>query len=254
MAQTSLHSLHRRARLVAGALLFLACGPVADTSTGSSASDGTTTGASESGTSGSSGTQSSTSSEPTTADEPGTSAATSGTVTGTTGDLPPGVECLQDADCQVVEDCCTCDARPIGEPFDTCQLACDVTACDLAFELEVAAACRGGRCEFTSGACTGTPACDEPPPECESGTIPAIDGDCWGECVAPLACAGTCAGEGAACGVGWACVESQSSSPVCHPVPLACEGVPTCECMPDEVCMFGPCSDDGGGLLCEDGG
>lgn len=251
----------RLPRVLAGAVLLLACGPAPDSTTsasetgdtGSDSASGTTgSGTTGSATDSTSATGSSgTSVEPTTADEPGTSTATSSP--GTTGELPPGVECLEDADCQIVEDCCQCAAQPIGEPFEACQQACDQMACDVTFEIEVAAACRGGRCTFVSGACTGTPACDEPPPDCEAGTIPAIAGDCWGECLAPLACEGSCIANPNDCGVGWTCVGSQAGNDRCRPVPLACNGTPTCDCMPD-ACEFAGCAEDGGDLYCVDGG
>lgn len=245
-------------------LLLAACPGDPDTSTGSEASsaaasdtdlsqsntsDPTGTGT---GTAAATGTDASTGDPPTTG-SPDTSD------TGTSPDLPPGVECVTDEDCQLIDNCCDCAGAPLGEEPPPCRNPCAATRCDDDFGIEVGAACRNGVCALAAGSCAGSPACGEPPPDCNAGTIPAGSGDCWGECQAPNTCGGSnCDGDDPnSCGVGWVCVESQSQGAFCEPVPLACGGVPTCDCVYAETAgmCLGACSDDGNGkLLCEDGG
>jgi len=238
-------------------LLLLAAGPGdPDTSTGSEASSAAAsdTGLSQSNTSDPTGTGTGTGTDASTGDPP-----TSTSDTGTSPDLPPGVECVTDEDCQLIDNCCDCAGAPLGEEPPPCRNPCAATRCDDDFGIEVGAACRNGVCALAAGSCAGSPACGEPPPDCNAGTIPAGSGDCWGECQAPNTCGGdNCDGNDPnSCGVGWVCVESQSQGAFCEPVPLACGGVPTCDCVYAETAgmCLGACSDDGNGkLLCEDGG
>jgi len=81
---------------------------------------------------------------------------------------------------------------------------------------------------------------------------------CYGPCVPANMCEGLpmeC--DAGTCGDGFACVTTQSGSPSqCIPLPPACEGDPSCDCVSPwwgDVCG-GSCGDDGDTLLCEDGG
>lgn len=237
-------------------LLLAACPGDPDTSTGSEASSAAAsdTGLSQSNTSDPTGTGTGTGTDASTGDPP-----TSTSDTGTSPDLPPGVECVTDEDCQLVDNCCDCAGAPLGEEPPPCRNPCAATRCDDDFGIEVGVQCRNGVCALAAGSCAGSPACGEPPPDCNAGTIPAGSGDCWGECQAPNTCGGdNCDGNDPnSCGVGWVCVESQSQGAFCEPVPLACGGVPTCDCVYAETAgmCLGACSDDGNGkILCEDGG
>lgn len=188
-----------------------------------------------------------------------TGAASTGAVTTsgapTTGE-PGTAECQQDSDCMIVDNCCECQARPVGAEVPPCRGNCLQSTCDALMLGGVVAACRSGVCEFANVPCSaGPPSCGAPAPACPPDTQTSIVGDCWGPCVPARYCeGGTCSG--GSCGDGWMCVEHQATSAQCAPIPRECDGAPTCACAApylDEFCLGG-CADGGGGLLCQDGG
>lgn len=169
-------------------------------------------------------------------------------------DLPP--ECESTDQCVLVNDCCTCDVVEAGE-----EPPCDVTECLLptceanGFTPEVA--CFVGTCVPAPVDCdTSSITCEiVPPPPCEGGLVRSVAGMCYGPCVHPNLCEEL--PTGCACGEGYACMTHQASSSTrCIPLPPACNGTASCDCMWPwwgELCGGG-CSESGGILLCEDGG
>lgn len=228
-------------------LVGLACNDkVADTDTDTSASTGTSTGTS-SPTSGTSTTAATTSAGTV---EVTSSSSDTGTVT---------APCDEDADCQLIESCCECDAAPIDAAIDPCRMPCDQTECSARNITDPAAVCRLGVCVLAAQSCSpGLVSCDALPPRCEPGLVPSVVAGCWGGCIPAHLCEQLPACTHELCGPGWMCVDSQSGSfaPHCEPMPPACAGVPGCSCAAaafGELCG-GACSDDGSRLLCEDGG
>lgn len=182
------------------------------------------------------------------------SASATGT-SGTTGGLEP--ECVVDADCQLVDNCCECSSRPASDEPDPCEDDCLVSECTAQGLEGLAATCRSGICEFSSSSnCDGPVVCAQEPPACEGDEVPSVVGECWGPCVPLHYCADSSSCQ-PGCGDGWVCVDSQSGGTGgCAPLPAACAGVASCDCFApfwDEVCPAS-CSESGGGLLCEDGG
>ncbi|MEZ4381152.1 MAG: hypothetical protein R3A79_07375 [Nannocystaceae bacterium] len=244
-----------RTRLLLALVLPLAAcaGDDAGTSATTQATTSEATTASSSTTATGSGSDSD--SATTTATGTGTDSATGSTSGTTTGDAGP--ECVVDADCQLVDNCCECSSLPSDDEPDACDFDCLVSECTSQGLDSLTAACRSGICELTSTIhCEGPVACDQEPPACEGDAVPSVIGECWGPCV-PLHYCADSSSCSPGCGDGWVCVESQSGGPGgCAPLPAACDGAPSCDCFSpywDEVCA-GSCSESGAGLLCEDGG
>lgn len=243
---------------LAGLLLLLAgCpdkDPIDTASSGSSAATSASTG--DASTSAATGTAST---GDATTDVSGTLTSGGPTTTGSTTDgPPPAVECTQDSDCVLIDNCCECDAKSASEPVDECMIDCPGTKCGLGLQLGIEVACRSGLCEFAQVRCLDQVACDAKPPACPPGTIPSVDGACWGPCVEPVYCIDvTCnPDEVGGCGPGWTCVEHQAGAAHCELLPAACGGVASCACLEPFFSEFcgGPCGDDGGKILCMDGG
>lgn len=217
-----------------------------DSSSSSTGSTGSTSATSSSSSSGSSGSGSTTSGS-TTASE------TTGETSGTTGGAVD--ECKVDADCELFSDCCSCQAAPVGEMPDQCDLSCKQARCEV---LGIdSAVCRFGVCATSRVNCDATKiSCNALPPECPAGLLPQVTqaGDCWtGECVRGIQCESvpTCDDCPES---GWSCVSYQAfvTTYVCEPVPAACEGTPTCECAGDLYCTddFSLCNDLGDAVAC----
>jgi len=199
---------------------------------------------------------------------PGTDTVDTSPTAGTETDNPTGsesgtdtgaddAECVVDSDCQKVDNCCECTSMPADQTPDACAMDCLVGQCTATGLEPVSAVCRSGRCEFDSAiVCSGPVACDSLPPECEPGMAPSVVNECWGACVPYHYCADTSACA-MTCGEDWVCVGSQAGNGAgCAPLPTACQGQATCDCFADywsEICPAG-CFEDGGSLICEDGG
>jgi hypothetical protein len=181
------------------------------------------------------------------------------------GDGDPGDgdgQCGQASDCAVVNDCCSCGAAP-ADMIPPCDIGeCLVGVCDGNFGAPYVpeAACLVGSCVLAPVGCNvGAVTCEvEPPPPCVDGTVRSVINDCYGPCVLPSMCTSLpseC--DANTCGAGFVCMTTQSGAPSrCVPLPAACNGVGSCECIGPwlgEVCNGG-CGELGSTLLCEDGG
>lgn len=232
---------------------------------GATDSDAGTT-ASASSASASSG-PSSTTNEVTTTGVTTTGVTTTATTTASTGEASASsgdtgvvsAPCDVDADCMLIESCCQCEAVALGAAVEPCEMRCDQTECSALNLFEPAAVCRFDVCVLGAQRCSPVfVTCDELPPECQPGLVPAVVAGCWGGCVAAHLCDELPACDHELCGPGWMCVESQSGAfaPHCEPIPPPCGATPGCDCAAGvfgQVCG-GACSEDGSRLLCEDGG
>jgi hypothetical protein len=187
-----------------------------------------------------------------------TDASSSGSVD-TSGDSStgePAGECIDAGDCQLVEDCCNCVVLPAGEAPPPCGIMeCFATAC-APFGGSAAAVCELGSCELAPVPCDATlVACDDVPPDCADGTLPSVDADqsCWtGMCVPAEAC--DVVPDCASCPDDEVCIERVTHfGPIhsCSPIDPSCDGSASCGCM-DEVCVspFDLCSDVAEGISC----
>ena len=167
---------------------------------------------------------------------------------------PLAAQCEVDADCNLHADCCTCEGIPLGVDHETCDGECDQSRCD---ELGITrAVCRLGVCETERLGCDQSKViCDSPTPACPPDHLPETTPTCWtGKCVP----AGLCdvITDCATCPPHMMCVQNVGFVPQdvrCEPIPLACDGAPTCGCVAELVCAepFSACFSDGSDVRCE---
>jgi hypothetical protein len=101
---------------------------------------------------------------------------------------PVGTECVTDADCRLVSDCCRCVSAPKGVTLDVCYASCTQTMCIAEGVSGSDDACVSGRCVLNRSCDRAQVTCDSAPPECEPGMIPSVVDDCYGPCVASTEC------------------------------------------------------------------
>ncbi len=179
----------------------------------------------------------------------------------TTGGSPPPSACEQPDECVLINDCCQCAAAHVDDEIPECPLDCEQGMCDALGIGDVGVVCENDQCELESYDCSGNVACDAPPPECPRGTLPEVGpaggnvGGCWtGACIPVAACDQVPGCE--YCEADEACVQTVTqigASYSCRAVPEACNGAPTCACMPPDTCEapFDTCFDGDGGIQCE---
>lgn len=167
------------------------------------------------------------------------------------GGLASYPECDEDADCTILNDCCSCSATFVGENVVPCGQDCDVPRCD---ELGHAgkAQCQAGRCVAAFSCNALDVECDSIPPTCEPGHVPLVAGGCWqGSCVPATECAAV--GSCAECGPSDVCVEEIGQIAVerhCVALPPACEGEASCECVGACTGIFDACTVEQGVVSC----
>ncbi|MFO0632646.1 MAG: hypothetical protein U0168_07345 [Nannocystaceae bacterium] len=166
----------------------------------------------------------------------------------------PGGGCVQDGDCVLFEDCCSCAAVPVDDVPPVCESKCDQTACD-AVGIGDGVHCELGTCQLDEVGCNQqTVVCAEIPPKCGAGTLPSVAEGCWtGNCVPAEAC--DVVPDCSDCPEGQTCVPLLAKGPAgfrCSPIAPACNGTPDCTCM-DGVCPdpFSACIETDGGVQCE---
>lgn len=228
-----------------------------DATSDASASEGATTSASSTAPTSAGGETTGDTTAGTGGSDSGASDSGSGGSTSDTGE--PAATCQQDGDCQLVDDCCTCDVIGQGDDPPKCDVPeCFATTCSAEGLVPASAACRLGQCHLGPLPCAGPVDCAQAPPDCAAGTLPSIVNGCWGACVPARLCDEVPSCDGDPCGPGWFCVETQSGAPArCHPTPETCGGELSCGCLFSFLPEFCPasCAEQGGStILCEDGG
>ncbi len=161
---------------------------------------------------------------------------------GSAGDPPSAdIECQEASDCTLVNNCCECNVLASGESAKECDpgIACDDSFCSANGFGEIQARCFAGKCSLGMDCNQVHAACDVFPPQCTGGTIPSVVGSCWGPCVEPKDCLdiGDCDGcnpETSACVINHVLQQSVQ----CVKTWEACDGLPTCECMGDQLCFY----------------
>ncbi|MFO0567480.1 MAG: hypothetical protein U0263_17615 [Polyangiaceae bacterium] len=257
----------RRTGWVLLVLVACACGGESDdggSSTGGSSGSGGATGGSSGtggatgGASGSGGATGGSSGAGATGGASGSGGTTGGTggATGGTGGGTASPECKEAADCQVFEDCCSCDGVPKGTNPPMCKLACTEKKCSVLGVSSTEVSCVAGRC-VKGYECDSTKvACAAASPACSAGEVPQVKGACWtGKCVPASECASV-AGCKDCDTTKYACVENvaKPSSAHCVDVPAACGGSLSCACFGASVCVspYTSCSELSGvkGVSC----
>ncbi len=164
----------------------------------------------------------------------------------------PEPECVMDEDCMLVDDCCSCEAIPVGEDAPNCDIMeCLVSTCtSLGLNLP-AVQCNFGTCEVEAVSCDPWQVTcegdDATPPTCPEGQLPRVVDGCWSDVCIPAEFCDVVPGC-ESCGENEACVEFSAQlgpSFTCVPTPRSCDGVPSCDCL-GEACEdpFNACSDD----------
>lgn len=157
----------------------------------------------------------------------------------TTGAVMP--ECSINADCELAESCCACEGVAVGGTAMPCNVPeCKAGVCtDFGVTL---AECRLGHCRPARVSCKQAKvACAEEPPKCTLGYLPEVDnlGCPTLRCVPSYLC--DVVPDCTQCGTDEMCVRDESGAePVirCEPVPVDCQGVPSCDCV-GGACPFG---------------
>ena len=163
-------------------------------------------------------------------------------------------ECLMDADCDLVNNCCDCAGVVAGETLPCGTQECLVPFCQPLEPPTVTPSCQVGQCVTTVDCDHTKVACDVPPPTCLPGSTPTHNGNgCWGPCAVATECqtVGSCS----QCGSDEVCVTKATMlGPEVHCVtePAACNGTPNCACMGGSVCVgaYDTCNDTAEGISC----
>jgi hypothetical protein len=113
--------------------------------------------------------------------------------------IPPATDaasagaCARDDDCQLINDCCSCEAIPRGENAPACdsKRVCLTSECTQYPGVDQAR-CSAGRCVLGFDCDPTMIACKRLPPVCPAGQTPQIIGQggarCYGECVDARQC------------------------------------------------------------------
>ena len=164
----------------------------------------------------------------------GGSTATGGG-SGTGIDERPGAPCTTVADCQLMNDCCTCDVYSDAASPATCDVECDASKCEVMGIGTDEIACVAGRCVFSRSCDWRQVQCNMVEPNCPVGEVASVTNGCYGPCLPTSRCAAVascsvCTEQGLAC----ATIEGNlSNGPTYHCViaPQNCSSEPTCDCM-----------------------
>jgi hypothetical protein len=97
--------------------------------------------------------------------------------------------CQADNDCQLVSDCCSCQAILRGEKAPSCDpnRSCVMSVC-AQYKGVDRGRCSAGRCVLGFD-CVGPALCKRLPPVCPLGQVPQVVDGCYGECVDAQQCA-----------------------------------------------------------------
>lgn len=204
--------------------------------------------------------------EPGTTTAPGTTATATSSATTDTTTIGPGTTgsdtdgagvCDDDGDCELISDCCDCQAILVeADPPDMCDAECKQSMCSaLGIQAPV---CRLGVCIPGRLSCDQSKVqCDAPTPDCPAGTLPETTPACWtGDCVPAKFC--DVVPDCALCPTGTVCVQhvGRALEPgvACEPVLPTCDPAAACGCIGDQVCAadLEQCFDQRPGVLtCE---
>jgi hypothetical protein len=166
---------------------------------------------------------------------------------GSAGASPADPECKNDADCQIVNDCCNCIAIPKSEQPPSCGISTCLVASCTPLGNPSKAHCIAGRCSMGFDCDDSTVSCASPSPVCNPGSVPLISGNCYqGSCVPADECdhVASCSD----CTGNLVCANYATQlgpEPHCVTIPSTCGSDFTCACMGPSVCLspFSTCSD-----------
>lgn len=159
-----------------------------------------------------------------------------------------GAECQENADCAVLDNCCTCSAVAASGSPQACDRICIQSACAAQGLEDTAAVCLRNRCVFELSCDRSLVTCRVAAPSCPDGTIPSVQGSCWGPCVAASDCNAVTDCDD--CAASEACVTNSVFEVTRHCVPVTaeCAAEPSCACT--NACEYGCNDTDGIGCFC----
>lgn len=160
-------------------------------------------------------------------------------------------ECQLDADCQLVSDCCVCDAIPTSERPDACAKDCLIDSCtSLGLPAKTTPSCVAGQCVAGFDCDWAQTTCDAAPPDCPEGMTASVVDGCYGACVPATECVSV--GGCDQCDGGLACVLKEALPVQVHCVDPAPCSTNDCACLGPAVCAPSSevCSEDAGGVTC----
>jgi hypothetical protein len=176
---------------------------------------------------------------------------------GGAGGVIPVPECTSAADCKLIDNCCSCQAIPVGASAAPCAATCKQNQCAATQLPAGAVACVAGQCVagFTCDATKVT--CKVATPSCPAGEVPTVNasGNCYtGSCAPETECASV-GGCGACTGANEACVSIESLVGVehhCVQIPPECNGNGGCDCLGVTACPNRTCGNYSGirGIYC----
>lgn len=172
----------------------------------------------------------------------GAGGSSSSNSTGSTsgGGAPSLPECSADADCTLIDDCCTCASVALNEAIPDCPaMECFAPACEANSIPMPAPVCRASHCVVNADCNQMHALCKSLPPTCPQGKTPIVVNGCWGGCIEITECSevGSCS----QCQDGQACVHSNTMmipATHCVDIPANCNGQISCACMGESVCGF----------------
>ena len=105
-----------------------------------------------------------------------------------TGGASTQPECTRNADCKLIDDCCTCEALPSGDSAPACAIStCFASACT---RFSVAtASCIAGHCVLATSCDATQVTCATAKPNCATGEVAQVANSCWtGACIKASDC------------------------------------------------------------------
>jgi hypothetical protein len=170
------------------------------------------------------------------------------------GAAPPKAECTDASQCQLVNDCCHCEALAAADKVPNCNIqACLQSTCSALGAPSPMPTCSAGRCTLFD--CDHDKVlCESLPPTCPPGETPSVSGNCWGSCVPATECQTVADCEQCDPKQHTCVTDVAKSGPLrhCVAIPAACSGKPSCACMGMSVCVgaFDLCAESQGSISC----
>lgn len=161
-------------------------------------------------------------------------------------------ECQEASDCQLLNDCCACEAYPADEQVEACLETCEVATCQALGHPGTEPMCVSGRC-VVGFDCYSLVNCFMVEPECPPGEVALHTEGCWGGCVPATECQAVT--DCSDCDLETqVCVQyvQLATTVRCLPKPSSCSGPADCACAEDAYC--GPsdvCTGSDGIISCE---
>jgi hypothetical protein len=150
----------------------------------------------------------------------------------------------------MVSDCCTCASEPKGKLVPLCESICVVDHCTSLQIDPSEVACVFGRCVLARSCDLSEVECKQAQPQCSAGTIPSVQGTCFGPCLPPTECSKVtsctdCASEDV-------CVLNEAQLPAtgCVKAPVGCQAGSYCSCLGACMSPFGLCTEGSSQVNC----